>query len=44
MYLFIYFILGQILVPQQRIKPVSPAVEARNLNHQTSREVPTQRI
>ena len=42
--LFIYFIWGRILVPQQRIKPVSPSVESWSLNHQTSREVPTQRI
>jgi len=30
-----------ILVPQPRIELVPPAVEARNPNHRTTREVPT---
>ena len=30
----------RILVLQPRIKPVPPAVEARNLNHWTAREIP----
>ena len=29
-----------ILVPQPGIKPTPPAVEARSLNHRTTREVP----
>ena len=29
-----------ILVPQRKIKPASPAVEAQNLNHQTTGKVP----
>ena len=33
-----------ILVPQPRIEPVPPAVEARRLNHWTAREVPMMRI
>ena len=30
----------RILVPQPGIEPVPPAVEARSLNHWTTREVP----
>ena len=30
----------RILVPQPGIEPVSPALEARSLNHWTAREVP----
>ena len=43
-YLFIYFWMcvsaDGILVPQQGIKPVSPAVKEQSLNHWTAREVP----
>ena len=34
-------IMCKILVPQPRLKPMSPAVEAQILNHWTAREVPT---
>ena len=42
-YLFVYWlclVAYGILVPQPRIKPVPPALEARSLNHWTAREVP----
>ena len=43
-FLFFFFwpryVACGILVPQPGIKPVPPAVEARSLNHWTTREVP----
>ena len=47
-FFFFFFFYGgrahhmacEILVPQSRIKPVPPALEAHSLNHWTTREVP----
>ena len=42
-FLFLFWLCGTacgILVPQPRIKPAPPAVEAWTLNHWSAREVP----
>ena len=37
---WLYHAAGGILVPQPGIEPVPPALEAQNLNHWTTRDVP----
>ena len=40
LFYYYYFLAHRILVPQARIKPLPPVVEAQSLNYWTTREVP----
>ena len=40
LFYYYYFLVHRILVPQARIEPLPPVVEAQSLNHWTTREVP----